>query len=247
MTRKSRSRRSLAFVLASTLLTGLTSAGLSAFRVPPTYAAQQTQAVQTTVENGAATEQPSYKSGDFYLEGSRVYVHVGKTGFGHDHAIIGNIKEASLHLGAEQSAGEIVFDMKSFQADTDAARKYIGLEGTTDASTQQQVNANMLGPSVLDVNRFPTATFRINSAKPHSATSSRGLPQYELSGDFTLHGVTRPIRFLADVEMSNGWQHLRGGFTLLQTDYQITPFSKAFGAVGVTNQLSIWGDVWVAP
>ncbi len=35
--------------------------------------------------------------------------------------------------------------MNSFDADTDAARRYLGLEGSTDESTRKQVNANMLG------------------------------------------------------------------------------------------------------
>ena len=38
-----------------------------------------------------------------------------------------------------------MFDTTTFQADTAAARQYVGLEGTTDADTQRQVSANMLG------------------------------------------------------------------------------------------------------
>ena len=76
--------------------------------------------------------------------------------------------------------------------------------------------------------------------------SRRGLPQYQLDGDFTLHGVTRPIRVVADVEEANGWLHLRGGFSILQTQFGMTPYTKAFGAVGVTDRLDIWGDLWVA-
>jgi hypothetical protein len=37
-----------------------------------------------------------------------------------------------------------------------------------------------------------------------------------------------------------------GGFTMLQTEYGITPLTKAFGAVGVTDQLSIWEDLWIS-
>jgi len=41
--------------------------------------------------------------------------------------------------------------------------------------------------------------------------------------------------------------HIRGNFTILQTDYGITPYSKAFGAIGVANPLRIYGDLYVAP
>jgi len=33
---------------------------------------------------------------------------------------------------------------------------------------------------------------------------------------------------------------------MLQSQFGITPFSKAFGAVGVTDQLTIWGDLWIS-
>jgi len=186
------------------------------------------------------------EAGEINCNVSRAYVFVGKTGLGHEHAIVGQIKQGAIHLDGSGSHGEIVFAMDTFLADTDAARKHIGLEGTKDASIQQQVTANMLGADVLDVRRFPTATFAIRAVQSVQQPSRRGLPQYQLDGDFTLHGVTRPIRVVADVEDANGWLHVRGGFSILQTQYGITPYTKAFGAVGVTDHLDIWGDFWVA-
>jgi len=198
------------------------------------------------VSNPAAPAQPVYNPGDLHLESSRVFARVGKTGFGHEHAIVGQVKQGTVHLGAEQDAGQITFDLTSFTADAQPARDYLGLAGSTDASTQQQVTANMLGKDVLNVKQYPTATFQVKSAKPVAEASKRGLPQYRLEGEFTLHGATRPIQVLADVEEKNGWVHLRGGFSVLQTQYGITPYTKAFGAVGVADRIDIWGDLWLA-
>jgi len=184
--------------------------------------------------------------GDVHLKTSRVYIHVGKTGLGHDHAVMGRLQSGSLRVGADENAGSFVFDMRSFAADSDAARRYIGLAGTTDASTRQQVDANMLGPAVLHVARFPTATLSIATAQPVSQQSRRGLPQYQLKGQLTLHGVTRPIQLIADAESQNGWIHLRGGTSILQSQFGIQPFTKAFGAIGVADPLTIWGDFWIA-
>jgi polyisoprenoid-binding protein YceI len=139
-----------------------------------------------------------------------------------------------------------VFDVTSFQADTPAARQYVGLEGTTDADTQRQVNANMLGPSVLDVQRYPTATLKVNSIQPVRADRTGALPQYQIDGDFTLHGATRKVRILAEASSATGYTRLRGNFAILQTDYGITPYSKAFGAIGVADSLTIHGDLWIA-
>jgi hypothetical protein len=39
---------------------------------------------------------------------------------------------------------------------------------------------------------------------------------------------------------------LRGNFTILQSDFGITPYKAALGAVGVADELKIWGDIWIA-
>jgi polyisoprenoid-binding protein YceI len=171
---------------------------------------------------------------------------VSKTGFGHEHGVIGQIKQGRINLDAANNAGTLVFDMASFVADTPEARRFVGLEGTTDTSTQQQVNTNMRGTDVLDVGRHPTATFTIKQVVKLPEPSGPGMAQYKLAGDLALHGVSRPIQVVAEVEEKNGWTHLRGGFTMLQSQFGITPFTKAFGAIGVADQLSVWGDIWIA-
>ena len=195
----------------------------------------------------AAKAQRDLTAGDLYLDGSRVYIHVGKVGLGHEHAVSGQLLSGAIHLDATENAGELVFDMRSFVADTADARRYIGLEGETDESTQKQVNANMLGSAVLDVQRFPQARFEIKKIAPLKADAS-GAARYELSGNFTLHGTTRPLRFVAvaDTKARAGWTRLKGNFAILQTDYGIKPYTKAFGAVGVTDELRIHGDLWIA-
>lgn len=194
-----------------------------------------------------AGEGPAPEPGDVYLPSSRVYIFVGKTGFGHEHGVEGRLKAGALKLGAEKDAGELVFDMKTFVADGTAARRYVGLEGTTDAGTRAAVTKNMLSKDVLDVGRYPTAKFEIESAVATNRKTAKGLPLYQLRGKFTLHGRTRPLEVLAEVEQVRGWLHVRGSFGILQTAFGITPYSKAFGAVGVTDELKIYGDFFVAP
>jgi polyisoprenoid-binding protein YceI len=184
-------------------------------------------------------------TGDVDIERSRVYAFVGKTGFGHEHGVVGRLKSGSIRLGARQKAGQLEFDLTSFVADTPDARHYVGLEGETDASTQEQVNANMLGKYVLDTQQFPTATFAIESALPLSGNLPNGAKRYQLDGQFTLHGATRPVRIIAQAKSESGVVRLRGSFMMLQTDYNITPFSKALGAVGVTDKLRIYGDILI--
>jgi len=202
--------------------------------------------------------------GNIDLTKSRVFIFVGKTGLGHDHGVEGRLASGAIKLGAERQAGALVFDMRSFDADTPVARKYVGLKSETDASTRKNVNDNMRGSAVLDVRRFPTARFDIKSAVRFKQLSKRGNPVYQLSGDFTLHGVKRPLRLNAEAfqdkvatQQNDGTprvhteavqqQHqtrLRGGFSVRQSEFGIKPFTKAFGAVGVADELKIYGDIF---
>ncbi len=164
------------------------------------------------------------------LKTSRVYVRVEKTGLGHVHGVVGNVKSGSLALGVRGNAGQIVFDMTSFTADTDEARKYVGLEGQTDAGTQKKVNDNMLGASVLDVKQYPTATFDVDSALETGKRTTAGHPLYELRGRFTLHGTIRPLTVTAEAVEGAKSTRLKGKFKVLQTNYGITPYTAALGA-----------------
>lgn len=195
---------------------------------------------------GSAAPRPP-ASGDIHPGASHVFIHVGKTGLGHEHAVIGKLQYGQLMLSQPNGAGVLVFDMTSFQADTDDARRYLGFDGTTDASTQEQVNANMLGASVLDVKRYPTATFKVATIQQLPQRDEKGRTQYSLKGDFTLHGVTKPIEVVANMEPQDKWFHVRGSFDFLQSDYGITPFTKGFGVIGVADKLTIYADFWVVP
>ena len=204
-----------------------------------------TSAVSFAQDATATT--PSFQPADIQTRASRVYVFVEKTGLGHQHGVEANLLSSKLVLGATENAGRLVFDMKSFNADTPAARKYVGLSGTTDEGTRSAVNKNMKGSAVLNVSRYPTAKFDVASAKATGQTSRQGLPVYQLDGQFTLHGTKRPLSVMVEVEQARGWLHVRGNFKIKQTSFGIAPYSKAFGAIGVADELKIYGDLFVAP
>jgi polyisoprenoid-binding protein YceI len=207
------------------------------------FAAGQSPRNRTKVVARPEAE-PAEEPGQIDLKRSRVYVFVGKTGLGHEHGIEGKIKFGVIHLGAAADAGTIEFDVTSFTADTDLARKYVGLQGSTSASTREQVNKNMLGPDVLNVRKYPAATFKVESAL-HKKTKERK-PVVELKGKFTLHGKTSPLTVYAQPSQKDGQWNLRGDFSIRQTDFGITPYSAALGTVGVADQLRIFGDLWLA-
>ena len=208
------------------------------------FARAQAPRSKTKIAARREAEKPAAQPGQIDLKRSLVYVHVDKTGLGHEHGIEGKIKSGAIQLGARSNAGSIEFDMTSFTADTDRARKYVGLEGSTAASTRDKVTKNMLGDGVLDVAEYPTATFAVDSAL-HKKTK-QGKAVVELKGNFTLHGTTHPLTLFAEPSQKDGQWNLRGDFTVKQTDFGITPYSAALGTVGVADQLKIFGDLWIA-
>ncbi len=197
----------------------------------------------TPLQAVPAAESAAADQEEINLKASRVYIFVGKVGLGHEHAVVGRLKSGAVRLGARSQAGQMVFDMTSFVADTAEARKYLHLEGETPASRQKEVTANMLGADVLDVRRHPTASFKIDAALPLKYPSKAGHPMYRLQGEFTLHGVKRPLKFDTEAIEQESGVHIRGAFDIRQTDYGIEPYSKAFGAVGVTDELTIYGEI----
>ena len=195
----------------------------------------------------AGAKKVDYQPGDLNLDVSRVYIFVDKTNnLGHSHGVEGKLKAGQV-LTDSQSPSKLVFDMRSFVADTETARKVFGIDASIDTATVKKVNQNMLGKEILDVQRFPEASLDKASLRKTGKQSAKGLDEYQLEGDFTLHGVSRHVVIPCDMEIKDGWHHLRGRFTIRQTDFGIKPYSKAFGAVGIKDELVIMGDLWVVP
>ncbi len=211
----------------------------------PTALQSQDKGVGSTSTSKIESKAATLNSGDVSLEFSRVYVRVGKVGMGHEHGVIGKLKEGSMSLQTDR--GKLVFDMSTFDADSKSARKYVGLEGDTAESTRKQVNANMRSDDVLAVSRFPTAQFDVSKVETQNKTNSKGNNIITITGDFTLHGTKKPVTIVGDVESKDGWYHVRGSFSILQSDFGIKPYSKMLGAVGVADKLEIFGDIWVVP
>src|SRR5262245_36708164 len=84
-------------------------------------------------------QQQLLEAGDVYLPNSRVDVLVGKTGLGHEHGVVGQLKQGRINMAAAGPAGSLVFDMGSFTADAPEARKFVGLEQSNESKTQQHM------------------------------------------------------------------------------------------------------------
>ena len=99
-----------------------------------------------------------------------------------------------------------------------------------------KVQEKMVGPAVLDTARFPEARFRSLQVKGKSLGAARF--ELEVSGELSLHGVTRPVASRLVVDLQGERLTARGQAVLKQTDFGMTPVSVA-GVVKVKNELSL--------
>lgn len=158
---------------------------------------------------------------------STLTIHVGKTGafsaFGHEHDIRGAIDSGRAETGAHPSV-EVQVDARALKViDKDATEK-----------ERAAVQKTMLGPEVLDSERFNFIVYKSTSAKP------AGEGQWILHGDLTLRGKTRPVN--VQVKLKDG--RYTGEAVVKQTDFGIKPPGKM--GVRATNEVRIEFDVRLA-
>jgi hypothetical protein len=101
------------------------------------------------------------------------------------------------------------------------------------ASKRAEVQTRMVGPEVLDVERFQSIAFESTAIQPKGADS------WTVAGRLTIHGQTRDVAFATT--RTNG--RYRGSVTLKQRDFGINPISIAGGTVKVKDEVKIEFDV----
>ncbi len=166
---------------------------------------------------------------------SQVAIEVGKAGVfgfaGHAHQIVAPAMHGAIVLDVADWRRSTV----SVEFDSAALRVSPTTESPSDLPAVQQV---MLGDRVLDVRRFPTVAFRSRhvTVTPTGANSA----DVQVEGDFTLHGVTRPVTVrAASVLDASGTLTTRGAFAIKQTDFNIQPVTAAAGSIRVKDVVDV--------
>jgi polyisoprenoid-binding protein YceI len=156
---------------------------------------------------------------------STITVKVFRSGlfsvFAHNHEI-----RAPIAIGsADETARTVELSVRAADLrvlDPDASPK-----------DRAQVQSRMEGPEVLDAPRFPEIRFRSTAVQP------LGDGRWRITGDLTLHGVTRPVL----VDVTGGSGHYTGTAALKQRDFAMKPVRIAGGAVSVKDEIRLAFDV----
>lgn len=104
------------------------------------------------------------------------------------------------------------------------------LDPGLSADKRSKVQANMSGPHVLDVAKYPAIDFE------STQIADDGQGRWTVTGNLELHGQTHPVMF--DVK-TDGAGHFTGSAMVRQTAFGITPIKIAGGAVAVKDDVRI--------
>ena len=161
---------------------------------------------------------------------SWIKVHVGKVGLfsfaADEHEV--DVPIASGSFDEETGAVELTIDAAQMRVEDPPSRR-------------DKVEANMLGPEVLDAAKYPTIAFRSTGAKVVPEHSLGDAPRrLTIVGDLTLHGQTHPVSVVAQ---SVALTHFTGSAVLNQTAFGIAPIKVAGGAVRVKDQVGVTFEI----
>ena len=155
-------------------------------------------------------------------------VHVSKSGIlsalGHDHEI-----SAPIGSGTVNTATRMV------ELRVRAAALRVRDPNSSDKD-REEIQTTMLGPEVLDAERYPEISFRSTSAEKSAG-------KWTIQGELTLHGQSHPIT----VQVTEKDGRFGGSALLRQSDFGIKPIRIAGGTVRVKDEVRIDFDIqWSA-
>jgi polyisoprenoid-binding protein YceI len=94
---------------------------------------------------------------------------------------------------------------------------------TTKIASDKSQRDNRLRNDGLQTDTFPTATFKLTKAVEVPAAALAGTASdVTLTGDLTLHGVTKSIQIPAKAQLLNGTIQVAGSLAFPLSDYSIT-------------------------
>ena len=164
------------------------------------------------------------------VDHSELKVRVFKSGlfsaFAHDHEIEAQITEGAIDT-SEHASVELHVD----------SRKLRVLDPGISEKDRRDIQNTMLGPEVLDTERFSEIVFKSTAAEPS------GTDRWMVRGELTLHGQTQPVA----VEVIYRAGHYTGQATLKQTEFGMKPVRVAGGTVKVKDDVRVEFDVQLAP
>jgi polyisoprenoid-binding protein YceI len=135
------------------------------------------------------------------------------------------------HLGLSSVFGRFNDFSGNFTIDPDDASKCtftMNIKAESIDTGNRKRDDHLRSPDFFNVKQFPTLTFKSTSVKA-------GKDGYQVTGDLTMHGVTRPVTFALaggkKAEFPKGVQRtgFSTEFTIKRSDFEVNKFLEAVG------------------
>jgi polyisoprenoid-binding protein YceI len=106
----------------------------------------------------------------------------------------------------------------------DAAKIAVEIDMNSTFTDNEKLTAHLKNQDFFDVPKFPKALFVTTDIKPATDAEKAKYKEatHSLTGNLTLHGVTKSITFPAKVEVKDGKASLASEFALNRKDFGIT-------------------------
>jgi len=98
---------------------------------------------------------------------------------------------------------------------------------------------------VLEISKYPEIVFKSSSV--NATKTAEGQYQARITGEITLHGVSRPLTITAQLEFADKILRAKGAFTLKQSVFGIKPVSVAGGTIKVKDELKFTFEIVAHP
>ncbi len=181
-----------------------------------------------------ASAQPDASRYQLDSAGSELTVHVFKSGlfsgFLHDHLFVPQQWSCTVEFDAAH--------LEAFRAQLSVATASLrDNQPKLSAEDRAKVESQVASPEVLDATRFPEIRFTADRLVA-SADKSEEF-QGTVFGKLSLHGVTRPLEFPVRVWRRGDARVVLGKVSFNQSDFGISPLSKAGGAIAVEDRVLV--------
>jgi polyisoprenoid-binding protein YceI len=158
------------------------------------------------------------------------------SGFAHDHTIAARNFSGEMAWRGTSEASSVTLTVKTAWLEV--------LDPKADAKDKAEIAKTMKSDEVLDVEKFKEMRFESMSMKQKGGWVGGGEGSsgaLEITGNLTLHGVTRAITFLANAKVAytGGPQVANGTIRLKQSDFGITPYSAGLGTLKVKDEVAL--------
>ena len=126
-----------------------------------------------------------------------------------------------------KSGQAVIEDGKLVGGKFEIGMESISDKDLTDSTDNAKLTKHLKSDDFFGVSSFPVTTFTITKATPLTAAKN-GEPNYEISGDLTIKGITLPITFPAVVELTDKIASASAALAVDRTKYNVRYGSGKF-------------------